>query len=534
MLKTMFGLFKNIFGDKGHVAMPIYFYNTLGKEKQQFAPPERGAVRFYRCGPTVYDTQHIGNLLAPIMADILRRTLTYNGLEVKTVINITDFGHLTSDADEGEDKMAKGLKREGMAVTMENMLALAEKYTEEYLTDIQKLNVPTQEIQFPRASEYIDAQIALIKTLEEKGYTYTTSDGVYFDTSRFPTYGELGGVNAAELQEGARVATNTEKRNPTDFALWKTSSSHKSDDDAQKNADTTRLPVRHRTQTGKDAEVATDSGGEFGWDSPWGRGFPGWHIECSAMIHALLGKQIDIHSGGIEHIPIHHNNEIAQSEAATGRRPFARFWLHNAHIQLDDRKIAKSEGSVVYLSDIIEKGFHPLTYRYWLLTGHYRTPMNFTWEALGGAQTALLRLHKLRAKVCAGKAGKVSAKWQQQFHKHINDDLDTAGALATLWDMTKDDALSPADVGATLLDFDKVLGIGLTEPGVELTKMLASEFGEQVEVGELPEDVQHLVQEREAARAVQNWQRADDLREQISHKGYDVKDTNDGAQVVKR
>ena len=309
-------------------AAPLYLYNTLSKSKEEFRlPPYAKAVRMYNCGPTVYGVQHIGNLSMFVFTDILRRTLEYNALEVLQVINFTDFGHLTSDADEGDDKMIRGLTRDGLTPTLENMREMGKKYAELFKGDLTKLNIDISKITFPFASDYIPAQIAMIKTLEEKGYAYTSSRGVYFDTARFPDYGKLGAIDLKGQREGARVEADADKRNATDFILWKSSD-------------------------------------RLGWDSPWGKGFPGWHIECSAMINSILGKQIDIHTGGIEHIGVHHNNEIAQSESATGKRPFSRFWMHRAHLQIDDAKIAKSDGNTVHLTDIIEKGFHPLALRY--------------------------------------------------------------------------------------------------------------------------------------------------------------------------
>lgn len=337
---------------RGKAQTPLYFYNTLGHARQEFLPPPHWKeVRMYNCGPTVYGLQHIGNLSMFVFTDILRRALEYNNFTVKQVINFTDFGHLTSDGDEGEDKMAKGLKREGLAPSLENMRALGEKYANIFLENVRALNVQVDRITFPRASDFIPEQIAMIRTLEEKGFTYATKSGVYFDTSRFPHYGTLGNINLEGLKEGARVKASADKRNPTDFLLWKSSK-------------------------------------KLGWDSPWGKGFPGWHIECSAMIRATLGAQIDIHTGGIEHIPIHHNNEIAQSECATGKSPFSRFWLHRAHIQLEGAKIAKSEGNVVYLSDVTERGFHPLSLRYlfWERTTVHR-------QTLPGRRSVLRKRH---------------------------------------------------------------------------------------------------------------------------------------------
>ncbi|MBI2030952.1 cysteine--tRNA ligase [Candidatus Kaiserbacteria bacterium] len=486
-----------------HSGPPLLLYNTLGKELQQFTLPERiNTVRMYNCGPTVYGVQHIGNLSMFIFTDVLRRTLEKNGFPVKQVINITDFGHLTSDADEGEDKMTKGLKREKMQVTMENMALLAERYTQIFFDDLTKLNIDTTKIEFPRASAYIPAQIAMIKALEEKGYAYRTQSGVYFDTSRFPAYGALGGIDLAGLREGARVAVDESKHHPTDFMLWKT-------DD------------------------------KIGWDSPWGLGFPGWHIECSAMIRATLGEQIDIHTGGIEHIPVHHNNEIAQSEAATGKKPFSRFWMHRAHIQIEGGKIAKSGGNVVYLSEIIEKGYHPFALRYLFLGAHYRTNANFSWEALAASQTALAKLFALRLSLggtmgTVTPPGIVSATWRQKFMERINDDLDTPGALAVLWEMIKDTDLSKADLLATLLDFDRVLGFGLAEPHDAARALAASEMKEEVSIDSLPENIQKTITERELARSEKRWDRADELRTEIELAGYTMEDGASGLRVFKK
>lgn len=480
-------LTQRLFGGGGTA---LYFHNTLGNELQRFqAMPGAKEVRMYNCGPTVYGKQHIGNLSMFVFTDVLRRVLRYNGYTVKQVINITDFGHLSSDADEGEDKMTIGLQREGMELTMTNMHVLAEKYTEVFLADLRTLNVQVDGVEFPRASAYVPAQIAMIKTLEEKGYTYATPEGVYFDTTRFPEYGKLGTIDLSGLREGARVES-THKKQPTDFILWKSSS-----------GDTA-----------------------LGWDSPWGRGYPGWHIECSAMSRACLGRQIDIHTGGIEHIPVHHNNEIAQSESASGKKPFSRFWLHRAHLQLGGGKIAKSAGNVVYLSDILERGFHPMALRYLLLGAHYRTPANFTWDALMAAQNAYAKLVALRLSLGTGSDAPVPANWHTRFQKHINNDLDTPGALATVWEMTKDKTLSPAELLAALLDFDKVLGLGLEAPDETAKKLAASVSENEVALADVPEHVRSLIHEREVARKAKNYPRADALRVQIEEAGFKVKD----------
>lgn len=483
-------------GSRRVARTPLYFHNTLSQSVERFeSAPHAREVRMYNCGPTVYGRQHIGNLSMFVFTDVLRRVLEYNGYQVKQVINITDFGHLSSDADDGDDKMTLGLKREGLKPTLENMKVLGEKYTNLFLEDIRALNVQADRITFPRASDYVPAQIAMIRSLEEKGYAYTTAHGVYFDTSRFPAYGKLGDINLEGLRAGARVESS-DKRNPTDFILWK-------------------------------------SDKKVGWDSPWGKGFPGWHIECSAMARACLGTQIDIHTGGIEHIPVHHNNEIAQSESATGKKPFSRFWMHRAHLQLEGAKIAKSEGNVVYLSDVTERGFHPLSLRYLLLGAHYRKNANFTWEALGAAQTAYSKLLALVDSLIDSPKADIPARWRKEFIAHVNDDLDTPGAIATLWEMTKDERLSPSELRAGLLDFDRVLGLNLTEPDDAAKKLALTETETEVSAESLPEHVQSLVNEREAARQEKNWARADELRDLIAGEGYTVKDTGTSSRVFK-
>lgn len=494
-----------IFGKRAKHS-PLFFFNTLGKSKQEFSVPsharlpvrlrtQTGTVRMYNCGPTVYNTQHIGNLSMFVFTDILRRTLEYNGYSVKQVINFTDFGHLTSDADEGEDKMMKGLKREKLKPTLENMKKVGEKYADVFKEDIARLGVDIGKITFPFASDYIPAQIALIQTLEEKGYAYKTSRGVYFDTDRFSSYGKLGDIDMTGQQAGARVEADPEKRNPADFILWK-------------------------------------SDPKNGWDSPWGTGFPGWHIECSAMINSILGKQIDIHTGGIEHIAVHHNNEIAQSEAATGKHPFSRFWLHRAHIQLEGGKMAKSEGKVIYLSDVIERGYHPLAFRYLTLGAHYRTPANFTWRALDAAQTSFLKLRKFVD--TEKKGGIVSPLWQKKIHERLNDDLDTPGALAAIWEMIKDKKTPGDEARATILDADTVLGLGLGELDERAQEMCQHLFGVQMKSSDLPKRVRTLIDTREAARKEKDWKHADAMRSELTKLGYSIEDTSSGPCAFKK
>ena len=490
------GLWQRILGKKGG-GKNLYFYNTLTKSKDRFTLPSWSrTVRMYNCGPTVYGIQHIGNLSMFVFTDILRRVLEYNRFEVKQVINFTDVGHLVSDADDGEDKMTSGLKREGKELTLENMKALGEQYALKFLEDIRTLNIDTSKILFPRASDHIPAEIAMIQSLEEKGYAYRTKHGVYFDTSRFPSYGELGGVNLSGLKAGARVAADPEKRSPTDFNLWKLDK-------------------------------------KMGWDSPWGKGFPGWHIECSAMIRATLGEQIDIHTGGIEHIPIHHNNEIAQSESATGKRPFSRFWLHRAHLQIEGAKIAKSEGNTVYLSEIVERGFHPIALRYLFLTAHYRSTTNFSWKALEGAQTSFLKLRRF-VDLEEAASGTPPSSYLRKMHEAWNDDLDTPRALGILWDMMRDKQLSPADVKAGILDADRVFGLGLGAPDSTASVLSGKLFGKPIALEKTPEDVQARIKERDDARQMKNWERADAIRVELEAKGYILEDTQDGTRISKR
>ncbi len=396
--------------------MTIKLHNTLSGKLEEFKPIESGKISMYHCGPTVYDYVHIGNLRAFLLADILRRTFEFLGFEVKQVMNITDVG-IGGNNDEGEDKIIKGLKREGKAVSMESMKELGDFYTERFKEDIAKLNIKMPHV-LPKASENIPEQIELIKVLEEKGFIYKTSDGVYFDVSKDAHYGKLGGVGG---ETESRIEENSEKRNQKDFALWKFNSN-------------------------------------LGFESPWGQGFPGWHLECSAMSTKYLGNTFDIHTGGIDLAPIHHNNEIAQSENACGCE-LAHYWLHNEFVNVPEGKMAKSEGTGITLKTLEEKGFSPLSYRYFLLMAHYRTPVTFTWEALEAAQNAFNKIKKLVDSWPDG--GKVNEPYKQQFIEKIENDLNTPQALALLWTMVKDKNLSPEDKKATAQNFCKVYGLGL-------------------------------------------------------------------------
>ncbi|MDA8596949.1 cysteine--tRNA ligase [Candidatus Pacebacteria bacterium] len=465
---------------------PLQFFNSESRQLEIFEP-HKTEVRMYTCGPTVYDFVQIGNLRAFLMADIAKRTLLYNGYQVRHVMNFTDFGHLSDDADAGEDKMMKGLAREGMEVSLQNMKLLSERYIESFKDDAAALNIlePTK---YTKASDYVKAQIKLIQTLDEKGYTYATSDGLYFDISKFATYGRLGNIQVDAQENGARVAVNPEKKHPADFAVWKN--------------------------------------GELGWSSPWGNGFPGWHIECSAMAITELGKQIDIHTGGIDLIPTHHNGEIAQSECATGKQ-FVKYWLHNEFLNIAGEKISKSKGNSIYLNTLQERGYSGTDYRYWLLTSHYRTNTDFTYEALDGAKQALSRLKRFVYEDCTDTSGKIEHEYRQRFAAAINEDMDTPKAIANLWAMMKDDAVSDRDKRATMMEMDQVLGLELNlDP-----KDGAHELG-YLRAPDIPEDIQQLIDEREAARVARNWAEADKLRDALSLKGYTIEDSAEGPKVT--
>jgi cysteinyl-tRNA synthetase len=371
--------------------------NTLSGKKEEFIPIIPGKVRMYSCGPTVYDYIHIGNLRAFFLSDLLRRAFEFNGYDVTQVMNITDVGQLNPDSiSDEEDKMTKGLKRENKPITIEAMKELADFYTEAFKKDLAELNIKTP-IHLPKASEHIPEDIALIQELEKKGFTYQTSDGVYFDTSKDLHYGKLGGL--AHDDSHARINENSEKKNFRDFALWKFNS-------------------------------------VLGYPSPWGQGFPGWHIECSAMAQKYLGHEFDVHTGGIDLAPIHHNNEIAQSENACGC-DFVHYWVHNAFLNIEGGKMAKSLGNFLTLQGLKDKDITPLAYRYWLLTAHYRTPAHFSLEAVEAAQTAYNRLIELFDDLGSDYEA-WNEKYLSQFKEYINDDLDTPKALALMWDLLKD------------------------------------------------------------------------------------------------
>ncbi len=457
--------------------MDVNLYNTLTREKEIFTPLKEGIVSMYNCGPTVYDYAHIGNLRAYVFADVLRRMFKYNGLDVKQVINITDVGHLTSNEDDGEDKLERSANSAGKTAQ-----EIAKFYTEAFYDDLEALGIDISKIEFPKATDHIDEQIELIKNLEQKGFTYKTSDGIYFNTSKLSDYGKLAQLDIEGLSGGARIKVISDKKNITDFALWKFS---KSEEKRQQE-----------------------------WDSPWGVGFPGWHLECSAMSMKYLGEHFDIHTGGIDHIPVHHTNEIAQSEAVTGK-PFVNYWMHSNFINVESEKMSKSLGNITTLEDIIKKESTPLAYRYWLLTAHYRTLINFTWEALAGAQTTLDKLYNHIIEYRDG--GEINKEYQTKFHKYINDDIDTPKAIALLWELVKDDAVSDVDKKATILDFDKVLGFGFDDIKPET----------------IPNNILQLTKEREEAREAKDWEKSDKLRDNLKELGYEVNDTDEGSKIFK-
>lgn len=466
---------------------PLFFTNTLSGNKEVFSPRKAGEVLMYSCGPTVYSKQHIGNLKAPVFADLVARVLASSGYRVRRVMNITDVGHLVSDADEGEDKMEAGARAEGLSAQ-----DVAARYTKLFLEDSRALNIDIDAISFPRATDYIKEQIAMVQTLEEKGYTYRTKDGVYFDTSRFPAYGALTHAGGALREEafaeiGRRIAGNAEKKHSADFALWKLSP---------------RGAARQQE-----------------WSSPWGTGFPGWHIECSAMAKALLGPELDIHTGGIDHIPVHHTNEIAQSESANGR-PLSRFWMHEAFINLGGEKIAKSAGNSIYLSDIVDRGYSPLALRYLFLQAHYRSPISFSWDALAAANEALTRLTRSAHTIHTEAKGRMKqSDASRRMIALLRDDLATPAALALLWQVVRDEDISREEQLGVIDAADQVLGLSLLVPERRT---------------EVPQHIQALVDEREQARKSGDFAKSDALRIHIEHGGYHVEDTPSGAIVTKR
>lgn len=458
--------------------MTLSLFDTYTRTVRPFEPLHPPEVSLYTCGPTVYDYAHIGNLRTYIFEDLLRRVLEFNGYTVKQVMNITDVGHLVSDADSGEDKMEKGARRTGKTAW-----EIAAFYTEAFQNDLERLNIEQPTI-WCRATDHIPEQIDLIRCIEAKGFTYLTSDGVYFDTSRLPDYGIMARLDIEGLQAGARIDIG-EKRNPTDFALWKFS------------------PKNEQRQ--------------MEWDSPWGVGFPGWHVECSAMSAKYLGTFFDIHTGGEDHIPVHHTNEIAQTEACYGTR-LANFWLHGYFLQLDSAKMSKSSGEFLRLQVLVDKGYDPLAYRFFCLSASYRAKLNFSWDGLDAAAKSLERLHQ--GVYDLGAPGEVDTALLDAFRETINDDLNLPRSVALVWEVLRGDRPNPVKK-ATLLAFDQVLGLDLAnwQPKTE---------------EDVPAEYQNLLAARQQARAEKRWKDADAIRDQITAAGYEVVDTPQGTKLKKK
>jgi len=472
-------------------------YNTLSRKKEKFKPIKKGLVGIYSCGPTVYWNQHIGHMYAYIQWDSLIRVLQYQGLKTKWVMNITDVGHLTGDnlgdADTGDDKMEKGAKREGLTVW-----EIADKYITQFLESMSLVNVNKPDV-LCRVTEHIEEQINMIKKIEAKGFTYKTRTGLVFDTSKFPDYARFARLDLEKQQAGARVEIDLEKKQPWDFLLWVTNQ------------------PKHIMQ----------------WDSPWGRGFPGWHIECTAMSTKYLGEKFDIHTGGPEHIGVHHTNEIAQGYGAFGDQT-ANFWLHNGWLILKGEKMSKSLGNMYLVTDLVKKGFNPLAFRYLCLTSHYRKGINFTWKALEAAQVALERLRNLTSEEsirpprrwrgndldsCEVNSG--IKNYQQKFLATINNDLNMPQALAVVWEAVKDGSLKSGDRRKLILDWDQVLGLGL------------GKVVQVAQVEKVDKEIKGLVEEREKLRKDGKWKEADEVRKEIENKGYIIEDTKKETKLRK-
>lgn len=457
--------------------MSLELYDTYSRSLREFVPLKPREVGMYTCGPTVYDYAHIGNLRTYVFEDVLRRVLEFNGYRITHVMNITDVGHLVSDADTGEDRMEKGSRRTGMTAW-----EIAELYTNEFIQDMHRLNIQEPTV-WCKATDHIQEQIDFIRCIEEKGYAYRTADGIYFDTSRLSDYGHLARKDIEGLQAGVRIEMG-EKRHPTDFALWKFST-----------------PGQKR---------------QMEWDSPWGVGFPGWHIECSAMSAKYLGTFFDIHCGGEDHISVHHTNEIAQTQACYGTR-LANFWMHGYFLQIDESRMGKSAGNFLRVQTLMDRGYDPLAWRYFCLNANYRAKLNFSWEGVEGANISLNRLRN--AVFEWGEPGQVDQPYLSRFTEAINDDLNMPRALAVTWELVKSDLLAAAKK-ATILEMDKVLGLRLGEW--------------QPKEEEIPADIMNLLEERQAARKEKRWKDADEIRDRITAAGFEIEDTPQGPRVKRR
>lgn len=454
--------------------MEIYLYNTLTRKKEIFKSINRGEVGIYTCGPTVYWYQHIGNLRSYIFSDILRRVLEFNNYKVNHIINVTDVGHLTSDADSGEDKIEKAASKEGKTA-----YEISHFYFNEFLDDFNKLNIKTP-IKWTWASEHIEEQINLIKKLEEKGYTYRTEDGIYFDTSKFSEYGKLSQKKIQDLEAGKRIDMR-DKKNKTDFALWKFS------------------------------EESTKRQQE--WDSPWGIGFPGWHIECSAMSSKYLGEHFDIHTGGEDHISIHHENEIAQSECAFGVNPWVNYWMHGAFLQIEGGKMSKSSGKIQTISELEKQNSSPLSYRYFVYSAHYRKPLTWSIKGLENAQNSY---KKLKIKVQELKDdGKLNEFYLKKFQESINDDLNIPNAVAVLYELISDEKAE-----------------GKVQTIKRMDEIFALDLFKKEEII-IPEEILKLAELRQMFRIEKNFEKSDELRDSLKDKGWIVKDLKDNFELEK-
>ena len=470
--------------------MAFVFFNTLGRDKQLFKPLQEGKVGFYGCGPTVYNYAHIGNLRAYVSHDILVRSLRRAGYDVKHVMNITDVGHLSGDNDEGDDKMVKSAEERGKSV-----LEIADFYTKAFFNDTDRMNI-TRPTVVCKATEHIGEMIALIEKIEKNGFTYFAGGNLYFDITRFPSYGELALLRLDELQAGARTGQDENKRNPHDFVLWFTKSKFKNQ--------------------------------ALVWDSPWGRGYPGWHIECSAMSMKYLGENFDIHAGGIDHIQVHHSNEIAQSEAATGKKPWVSYWLHNEFLVLDKGKMSKSLGGFLTLQNLVDEGFNPLDYRYFLLGGHYRSQLQFSTESLKGAKNSR---KSLVDKVCSlsDKTGGIGAasgadptqgetgRCIEAFNVAIEDDLSTPRALAELWGLLREGPSTPEALAA-VFDMDRVLALGLEEA------CKGSKGGENAINEDFTREIEELIAKRAESKRARDFTTADNIRQSLKERGIILED----------
>lgn len=468
--------------------MKLTFYNTLTRKKEEFHSIDEKRVRMYSCGPTVYSYAHIGNFRTYIFMDTLRRVLKYNGYELKHVMNITDVGHLESDADEGEDKMEKAARKE-----KKDPYEIANFYTKIFLKDMEKLNIDKPEI-ITKATENISQMIDYVKEIIKNGYAYETSKGIYFDISKLDKYPVLSNRKLDDQIAGARVDVDPEKKNPYDFALW------------------IKAPENHIMK----------------WESPWGLSYPGWHLECSTMGRRFLGEEFDIHTGGVDHIPTHHENEIAQSKGATGKIP-AHVWMHCEYLQVDGGKMSKSLGNTYTISQLQEKGISPLAFKLFCFTAHYRNKLNFTFEGAYGSQKALERLYDSYVKNVNGADDveeDVIKEYEEKFLSYINDDMNMPGAMSVVWDIARNTKKS-AKFANLLLKFDEVLGLDMKNAEKYLVKF------KQNDSEELPAEIKKLVEERKNARAEKNWAKSDEIRDKIISLGYSIKDTKDGIIVKK-